>query len=45
MITGLRSTFFLIVSFIFFLIIIGVLGLSTVMSPGRWSERLRSARD
>jgi hypothetical protein len=45
MITGLRSTFFLIVSFAFFLIIISVLGLSTIMRPGRWSERLRSAGD
>ena len=39
MITGLRSTFFLMVSFVFFLVIIGVIGLSTMMSPGRWSER------
>jgi hypothetical protein len=43
MITGLRATFFLVVSFVFFLIIIGVLGLSTIMKPGRWSERTRSA--
>jgi len=43
MITGLRSTFILVVSFIFFLIIMGVLGISTIMRPGRWSERLRSA--
>lgn len=42
MITELRATFFLAVSFVFFLIIIGVLGLSTVMQPGRWSERVRS---
>jgi hypothetical protein len=42
MITGLRATFFLVVSFIFFLIIIGLLGLSTVMNPSRWSERVRS---
>ncbi len=42
MITGLRSMFFLMVSFIFFLIIIGMLGLSTMMRPGRWSERWRS---
>lgn len=42
MITELRATFFLVVSFIFFLIIIGVLGLSTIMNPRRWSERLRS---
>lgn len=43
MITGLRSTFFLMVSFVFFLIIIGVLGLSTIMKPGRWSDRPNSA--
>jgi hypothetical protein len=41
MITGLRATFFLAVSFVFFLIIIGLLGLSTVMNPSRWSERMR----
>lgn len=45
MITGLRSTFFLMVSFVFFLVIIGMLGLSTMMRPGRWSERLRQAED
>ena len=43
MMTELRATFFLMVSFVFFLIIIGVLGLSTIMNPGRWSERPRSA--
>ena len=42
MMTELRATFFLLVSFVFFLIIIGVLGLSTLMKPGRWSERKRS---
>jgi hypothetical protein len=39
MITELRATFFLAVAFVFFLIIIGMLGLSTIMSSGRWSER------
>ena len=39
MIAELRATFFLVVSFAFFLIIIGALGLSTIMKPGRWSER------
>ena len=43
MIVELRATFFLAVSFVFFLIIIGVLGLSTIMNPSRWSERTRSA--
>ncbi len=42
MITELRAMFFLVVSFAFFLIIIGVLGLSTIMSSGRWSERTRA---
>jgi hypothetical protein len=44
MITELRGPLFLVASFIFFLIIIGVLGLSAIiMKPGRWSERPRSA--
>lgn len=43
MIAELHATFFLVVSFAFFLIIIGVLALSTMMNPGRWSERTRSA--
>jgi len=43
MMTELRAIFFLLVSFVFFLIIIGVVGLSTFMKPGRWSERPRSA--
>ena len=43
MITELRATFFLVVSFVFFLIIIGALGLSTIMGAGRWSERTRRA--
>ena len=42
MIAELRAVFFLVMSFAFFLIIIGLLGLSTVMNPGRWSERPRS---
>jgi hypothetical protein len=41
--TELRATFFLVVSFIFFLIIVGVLGLGTIMSPGRWNRRTRTA--
>ena len=41
MITGLRSTVFLAASFVFFLIIVSVLGLSTIMKPGRWSERTK----
>lgn len=43
MIAELRATFLLIVSFVFFFLILGMLGLSTIMKPGRWSERSRSA--
>ena len=43
MITELRATFFLVVSFVFFLVIIGMLGLSTIMRSGRWSDRTRAA--
>ena len=37
----LRAALFLLVAFIFFLIIIGVLTLGTLMKPGRWSDRPR----
>ena len=37
----LRGGFFLIVSIVMFLLIIGFLMLSTVMRPNRWSERPR----
>jgi hypothetical protein len=43
MVTELRAMFYLVVSFVFFLIIVGLLGLSTVMRSGRWSERTRRA--
>jgi hypothetical protein len=43
MITELRGLFFLLVAFTFFLIIIGVLALGTIMIPRRWSERPRPA--
>lgn len=39
----MRGAFFLLASLILFLIIIGVLALSTVMKPGRWSERPKLA--
>lgn len=42
MFTELRAIFFLVVSFVFFLIIIGLLGLNTIMGVGRWSERTRA---
>lgn len=41
MIGELRGAFLLLLALIFFLIIIGVLALGTVMKPGRWSERPR----
>lgn len=40
MLTEMRGAFFLFVSVVFFLIIVGVLALGMVMRPGRWSERL-----
>jgi hypothetical protein len=43
MLAEMRGAFFLFVSLIFFLIIIGLLALGTVMSPVRWSERSRPA--
>lgn len=43
MIAEVRGAFFLLVAFLFFLVIIGVLALGTVMKPGRWSERPRPA--
>jgi hypothetical protein len=43
MINELRGTFFLFAAFIFFLLIIGMLVLGSVMRPRRWSERTRIA--
>jgi hypothetical protein len=43
MIAELRSAFFLIVSLAFFLIIIGLFVLGSLMRPGRWSDRPRQA--
>lgn len=43
MITNLRSAFFLMLSLTFFIVILGVPALGTVMRPVRWSERARSA--
>jgi hypothetical protein len=39
----LRGAVLLFVAFVFFLIIIGMLVLGSVMRPGRWSERPRVA--
>jgi hypothetical protein len=41
MISELRGALFLVVSLVFFLAILALLALSTVMQPGRWSERPR----
>ena len=43
MVSELRGAFVLLLAFIFFLIIIGVLALGSVVRPGRWSERPRVA--
>lgn len=43
MVSELRGALVLLVSFVFFLMIIGVLVLGSVMRPGRWSERPRVA--
>jgi hypothetical protein len=39
----LRGAFFLMAAVIFFMLIIAVLALGSVMRPGRWSERPRLA--
>jgi len=39
MITELRAAFFLAVSLVFFLLIVGVLALGMVMRPDRWNTR------
>jgi len=43
MVAELRGAFFLLLSLTLFLLIVGALALGTVMKPGRWSERPRSA--
>jgi hypothetical protein len=42
MLTELRGGLFLVMSLVFFLFIIAVLTLGTIMRPGRWSERPKS---
>ena len=39
MVSELRGAVVLFVAFVFFLMIIGLLVLGSVMRPGRWSER------
>ena len=41
MMAELRGALLFVVTFVFFLIIVGVLALSTKMKPARWSERTR----
>jgi len=41
MLAEMRGAFFLVLSLVFFLIIVGALALGMVMRPGRWIERLR----
>jgi hypothetical protein len=43
MIAELRGIFFLLLSLVCFMAIVGLLALSTVMKPDRWSERPRPA--
>ncbi len=43
MLAEMRGVFFLFVSLIFFLIIISLLALGTIMSPVRWNERPKPA--
>ena len=44
MLAEMRGAFFLFLSLVFFLIIIGLLTVGTVLRPVRWSERPRPAR-
>jgi len=41
MLTEMRGAFFLVLSLVFFLIIVGSLALGMFMRPCRWIERLR----
>lgn len=43
MFTEMRGAFFLFVSLVFFLIIVGLFAVGTAMRPIRWNERPRSA--
>ncbi len=43
MIAEMKGTFFLLLSLVFFIIIIGLLTLGMILRPGRWSERPRHA--
>ena len=41
MLTEIRGAFFLVLSLVFFLIIMGVLAFGMIMRPARWIERLK----
>ena len=43
MLTEMRAAFFLFLSLVLFLIIVGVGAMGMVMRPGRWIDRLRKA--
>jgi hypothetical protein len=43
MVSELRGAFVLFVAFVFFLLIIAMLILGSVMRPGRWTDRPRLA--
>jgi hypothetical protein len=43
MVSELRGALLLLVAFVFFILIIAVLVMGSVMRPGRWSERPRVA--
>ena len=41
MLTEMRAAFFLFLSLVLFLIIVGAVAMGMVMRPGRWIDRLR----
>ena len=41
MLTEIRGAFFLVLSLVFFLIIMGALAFGVIMKPARWIERLK----
>lgn len=43
MLTEMRAAFFLFLSLVLFLIIVGVGAMGIVMRPSRWIDRLRQA--
>ncbi len=43
MMAELRSALVLLIAVLFFLLIVGVLAIGSIMRPARWSERARIA--